>query len=177
MSGDNPTPSDEVRTALAKLQPDWAETVPSKTKDSLWRNAVRRHKELTQFTPENLIPAFCEYISWCEDNPLNSSVLTSYQGESTLNDVPKMRMPTLSGLCVWLGIHRDSWGAWRRGDQRLELKASVEWCESILYDAKITGAAAGLLDSKIIVRELGLVERQQIDNKTQVVIQGDEAQL
>jgi DNA-packaging protein gp3 len=149
-----------------------------KNSPKAWMRAMFAAREANPYAePETLLAACAEYLDQCEEDPLQESKLVSFEGNSRLEEVPKMRVPTLMGLCLHLGIHRDTWGSWRRGDVRPELRSVVEQVEQHMWDKKFSGAAAGLLNPQIISRDLGLIDKQQIDGKTTVVIDGDEAKL
>lgn len=146
--------------------------------NKLWQLGVHKIIAKQKYqSAEQLLNACFGYFEWLENNPLMEAKLVTYEGVSTVEELPKMRSPTLAGLCLYLGIHRDTWGAWRRGDNRKDLAGVVELIEQKMYDDKFTGAAAGLLNPSMVIRDLGLVEKQQVDNKTTVVIDGDEAEL
>lgn len=124
--------------------------------------------------PEELMAMVCEYFQWLEDNPLMEGQIKSFEGSHTIEELPKMRAPTLAGLCAHLGIHRDTWGAWRRGERCPEFATVVEWTEQIMYDEKFTGAAAGLLNPMIIVRDLGLSEKNELTGANGGAIQTED---
>lgn len=146
--------------------------------NKLWQLGLKKMLARQKYkTAEELLIECYRYFEWLENNPLNEGKLVTYEGVATVEEVPKMRTPTLNGLCLFLGIHRDTWGGWRRGDYRKDLTPITEIVEQKMYDDKFSGAAAGLLHPMIIARDLGLVEKQQLDNKTTVVIEGDEADL
>lgn len=146
--------------------------------NKLWQLGLAKMLARTKYqTPEELLLACVGYFEWLDENPLLEGKLVTYEGVSTVEEVPKLRAPTLAGLCLYLGIHRDTWGSWRRGDARRDLQPVTEIVEQKMYDDKFGGAAAGLLHPMIVARDLGLVEKQQLDNKTTVVIDGDEANL
>ncbi len=148
--------------------------------DSLWAKSlinVSKSGRSRYETPEKLLLAVCGYFQWVEQNPLLEGKMAFYEGNGTEYEVPHMRALTKDGLCLYLGIHRDTWGSWRRGDDRKVLQPVVEWAEQYMYDQKFAGGAAGLLNPALVARDLGLVDRSQVDTKTKVVIQGDEAEL
>lgn len=131
--------------------------------NTLWQKSIENRKRLGKFPDASaLLEMVCEYFQWLEDNPLNESKLVTYEGSSTLEEIPKMRAPSMPGLCAFLGIHRDTWGSWRRGDDRVELKDVVEWAEQVMYDRKFSGAASNLLNPMLVARELGLSEKQEV---------------
>ena len=129
----------------------------------LWRKSLRRVLVGNKIqTPEDLLYKLCEYFDDIDKNPVYSAQLVSFEGSSSLEPVPKMRVPTLAGICTHLGIHRDTWGAWRRGEYRHEFRKIVQWAEEIMADAKFVGAAAGLLNPMIISRDLGLSDKREV---------------
>lgn len=98
-----------------------------------------------------------EYLQWCEDNPLYEEKLFAYQGEVTRARVDKMRMPTLGGMCVYLGISLETWCQYR--DRFPDVTREVD---ALVRDAKLAGAAAELLNPNIVARDLGLGEKTEI---------------
>lgn len=129
----------------------------------MWRKSLRNMIFAKKVqTPEELLYKLCEYFDGLDKNPVYSAQLVSFEGNSTLEPVPKMRVPTLAGICTHLGIHRDTWGAWRRGEYRPEFRKIVQWAEEIMADAKFVGAAAGLLNPMIISRDLGLSDKREV---------------
>lgn len=146
--------------------------------NQLWKVALRSGLRPKLYVdPIELLEAVCGYFNWLEENSLEETKLVTYEGASSLQTVPKMRAATLSGLCLYLGISRESWGEWRRGEKRPEMADVVEFAEKFIHEQKFTGAAAGLLNPSIISRDLGLVDKQQIEGKTTVVLKGDDADL
>ena len=109
-------------------------------------------------TPEQLWVAACEYFQWVEDNPLYEEKIFHSQGMITKDTITKMRAMTISGLCTFLDIDRTTWENYRNNQDFFRITKEVE---EIIYNQKFTGAAADLLNSNIIARELGLADKQQ----------------
>ena len=108
---------------------------------------------------ESLWTACVEYFKWVEDNPLHEVQLVTYQGRATQVPITKMRAMTKRGLCLFLGIERTTWSAWKK--HRPDLARTIEDVESVIWEWKFAGAAAGLLDASIVARELGLADRAE----------------
>lgn len=87
----------------------------------------------------------------------------SYQGEIIKANVPKMRAMTISGLCTFLDITRQTWGTFRSMEGFSDVTSRAE---DIIYDQKFSGAAADLLNANIIARDLGLKEQSQVEDVT-----------
>lgn len=114
-------------------------------------------------SPDDLLNACCEYFQWVEDNPLWEMKAFSYQGEVKQEPIAKMRAMTLSGLCLFLDIADSTWQLYRA---REDFMAVTTRAEKIIYDQKFSGAAADLLNANIIARDLGLKDRQEVEDVT-----------
>lgn len=110
--------------------------------------------------PAILEEACYEYFQWVEDNPLIEMKAFAYQGAVIQEPVAKMRAMTLNGLCLFLGISEE---AWRQYRERNDFIGVVSQCEKYIYEQKFTGAAADLLNASIISRDLGLMDKSQLD--------------
>lgn len=100
-----------------------------------------------------------EYFEWVEANPLIETKAFHSQGEITYAEIPKMRAMTLSGLCIFLDISRQTWSDYREREDFIDITSRVE---EAIYEQKFTGAAADLLNANIIARDLGLSDKQEV---------------
>lgn len=110
-------------------------------------------------TAETLYAACCDYFDWTHDNPLFVDELVKFEGRATHEPVAKMRAMTNVGLCMHIGISRETWSHWR--SERVDLRKVIAWADDAIYRQKFEGAAAGMLNQVIIARELGLADRQE----------------
>ncbi|MEY9631298.1 DNA-packaging protein [Sinorhizobium fredii] len=125
-------------------------------------------------TPDILWEACCEYFEWVEQNPLYEAKAFSYQGETKIESIPKMRAMTISGLCIFLGIGRRSWDEYRA---REGFSPVCEAVEEIIRTQKFEGASADLLNHSIIARDLGLAEKSELTGKDGGAIQLEDKAL
>lgn len=132
--------------------------------NEFWK-ARSSHGMKKRYTPTTLLKSCEEYFKWITDNPLYASELVKYQGEATVAEVPKMRAMTIRGMCVFIGISNDTWANYRKLD---EFKKVCTYAQDIIYDQKLTGAAADLLNQNIICRELGLIDKNDNNIHTDV---------
>lgn len=105
--------------------------------------------------PEKLWDACVEYFEWNEANPLYTTELTTYQGASKLEEVPKMRAMTNMAMCLFLDISQQTWANYRKRKDFVEVTTRAE---AVIRSQKFEGASAGLLNPVIIARDLGLAE-------------------
>lgn len=117
-----------------------------------WRSQAR--------SAEDIRAACISYFDWCHDNPLYVDELVTFQGSATHEPVAKMRAMTNVGLCMHIGISRDTWSHWRA--TREDLREVIAWADDVVYRQKFEGAAAGLLSQAIVARDLGLADRREL---------------
>lgn len=108
---------------------------------------------------EHLWMSCVEYFEWVEENSLAEEKGFAFQGAVTRETFSRIRAMTITGLCVFLDISRSTWDEWRKS--RPDLSDVITRVEAVIWEQKFTGAAAGLLDTNIIARELGLADKQE----------------
>lgn len=112
-------------------------------------------------SPEELWSACVEYFEWAEEHPLYETKAFHNQGDIVYAQIPKIRAMTIAGLCLFLDITEKTWANYRVLDDFLQV---ITHAEQIIYDQKFSGAAADLLNANIIARDLGLRDKQEVDN-------------
>lgn len=132
--------------------------------DAFWANKKRRGANPKFETPEDLLEAVVDYFDSLDSDGLYEQKAFAYQGEVVLEDVKKMRAPTIRGLCFFLGVRPERWADWRR--TREDLSRVIEWADDWIYQRKYEGASAGLLNPNIIARDLGLTDKSEINHKS-----------
>ena len=112
--------------------------------------------------PQKLWDDCLKYVQWCADNPLEEERVFHNSGKITKTSIRKMRAMTQEGLCLYLGMTRETWTQYSRKEGFSDIVKAVN---DLLYVEKFSGAAADLLNSNIISRELGLKDRHQIETQ------------
>jgi hypothetical protein len=122
------------------------------------------------YTPEELLDEFVNYLNWAKANPIEAVFQTSgtsYTGDSFGNTNKKIipRLISISGFLVHLG-ETESW--WKnledgkRGEDFLKVKSKIKnYCET--YQKEM--ASAGLFKENIVSRMLGLKDKQEVEQK------------
>jgi len=121
-------------------------------------------------SPEVLESACDEYFKWVDENPLMGVDVAKYQGSGTLVPVPRMRAMTIVGLCNFLDISRQRWSDYRA---KSDFTDTCERVEEAIYQQKVEGAAAELLNPNFIGREIGLTDKQEVDHSGSLEVAGD----
>jgi len=111
-------------------------------------------------SPEEMWEKALTYFEDCNnDVSLVEAKPFSFQGESWIEHVPKMRPMTQHGLCSYLNISVSTWHNYKDKSQYLEVTGLIE---QVIYEQKFSGAASGLLNANIIARDLGLADKQEV---------------
>lgn len=133
--------------------------------NQFWKARSKHGKDKLFETPESLWDAACEYFQWCEDNPLYEAKIFSFQGVQTMEQLPKMRAMTLSGLCLFLKCNESYFRSFKiqERENKADYITVIEDIENTIYNQKFSGAAADLLNANIISRELGLADKKETD--------------
>ena len=102
--------------------------------------------------------ACISYFEWVEATPIKQEEIIKYRDSYDRIEFNKMRAMSKRGLCIFLGINRQTWESYKgRGEDFLGIITRVE---DIIWEQKFTGAAAGVLNGSIIARELQLGEHE-----------------
>ena len=133
--------------------------------NQFWKARTKHGRDKIFASAELLWEACQEYFQWVEDNPLYEAKPFAFQGQSWIEEIPKMRAMTIGGLCLFLGVSVESWRQWKAGDNK-DFIAVIREAEEVIYQQKFSGAAADLLNANIIARDLGLADKQDIDHKS-----------
>jgi hypothetical protein len=130
--------------------------------NQFWKARSSQGRDPIFATPDALWGACSEYFEWVDANPLYEARPFAYQGEVKVENIARMRAMTISGLCIFLGIARRSWDNYCERDGFGDVTARVE---AIIRTQKFEGAAADLLNTSIIARELGLADKSEVTGK------------
>ncbi len=112
----------------------------------------------TEYTPQSLWEKALEYFRWTENNPLKEEKVFSSGKKATVN---KIRAMSATGFCVFAQLSKSALEAYAKTDDYAEIISRIN---DIIYMQKFEGAAAGLLETSFVARELGL--RDQTDVTT-----------
>jgi len=112
--------------------------------------------------PQELLEACEEYFDWAVKNPLWETQPKVLNGEIVDHAVDRLRAMTVSGLCVFLGITRETWNQYRK---KSDFSDICEHVDQVMFTQKVSGAAAGLLKENIIARETGLADKKEAKNE------------
>lgn len=113
-------------------------------------------------TAGELWDVFVEYVKHIEETPFAE---TDYRGKDAIPVTIERRRPLtkgsfaiFAGLTEWKGVERYK----EKGEDFSQIVTHIE---QIIYHHKLEGASAGLFNSSIIARDLGLVDKREQDVK------------
>ena len=130
----------------------------ARKKNNTWVLRSKHGRDKIFSTPEMLIEAVGEYFVWVNKNPLyRNEAIKSGDHAGTIIPIPIQRPYTLKALAHFLDI---SFKTWQLYKQREEFEVIITKVEEFIYNQKFECATAGIFNSNIIARELGLIDRK-----------------
>jgi hypothetical protein len=135
--------------------------------NQFWKLRSKHGRDTLFATPELMWDAACEYFQWCIDNPFykhEAKVVSigDYQSDVRIVEIPVMRPFTMQGLCQYLGCNTRYFSDFKKTCGE-DFSTVITRIEDVIYNQKFSGAASGFFNSNIIARDLGLRDKQEID--------------
>ena len=125
--------------------------------NQFWKLRSKHGPNPTFSSSEKLAEACYEYFEAVSSNPLQAAELVKSGTKSKVAYTPKMRVMTIQGLVVFLGVSVSTWYRWK--EKGSDLREICLQMEAVMYSQAIEGAAAGMLSPSIIARKLGLADK------------------
>jgi hypothetical protein len=130
--------------------------------NQFWKLRSKQSRDKIFSDPSELWLQACEYFNYCDKQPLKAQRVFGTGKRMTEN---KMRAYTLSGLCFFLKCDEQTLRNYGNKPEYGEFHEVVKWINQVCFTQKFQGAAAGLLDSRIISRDLGLRDANDLNIK------------
>ena len=134
--------------------------------NEFWKARTRHGRKGTFQSEEELLKACMEYFEWLEKNPLYEAKLVSYQGESTIKNVPMRRVASKWGLATFLGVDASTWWQWGQKDDANGLSNIVARVNQLIQHQMFEGAASEQFNPMLIARYLGLSEKTDNNHRS-----------
>ena len=134
------------------------------TQKDFWERRTTHDINVLFNDPALLWEAACSYFSYCKQNPIRPG-----DAEKGENFLPRVLVFTSSGLSLYLGCTTNDFRDLKTclirksglSDVEQELLRVINRIEEVIYLQKFSYAAAGLLNSRMIMREIENEERKQ----------------
>ena len=132
--------------------------MPAPKGNSLWKLRAKSGRDRIFKTPDELWQSCLEYFEWVELTPVIEQIVFY---DTKLSKVVKdekahPRPMTIQGLCIYIGIDHKSWANYEALDDFFPITTRVR---GVMFEQKLSGASAGLMNPSIIARELGLGDK------------------
>jgi hypothetical protein len=126
-------------------------------------------------SPQEFAEYFIEYVESKEGDPLikkEAKVVSGGAGKGSsieYAELELMRAFTKDGFALFCGLCR--WEIVESyKDENVDFSEIIHAIEKVIYTHNFEGAAANLLNSNIIARQLGLKDHSQIEQETKIKI-------
>lgn len=133
----------------------------------MWTKRSKHGRDKIFKTPEALWEAALEYFEHVDSTPFLVEKRTTTDKGVRVEEEYKRRPYTIAAMCIFFGTHEGYWREFRRraGDDYSPVIMAVD---SIIKNNKMEGATSGIFNANIISRELGLADKQEINQNTKI---------
>jgi len=140
--------------------------------NKIWQLRSKHGRDKLFASPQLMWEAAQEYFKFIDDNPIKKVDFKG--GFAKRVEIPLQAPYTIHGLCLYLDCGVEYFRCFKRDlkpddPQRADFLRVVEKIEQTIYQQKFAGASAGIFNSNIIARDLGLADKVQ--NEVQATIQ------
>jgi len=134
---------------------------------------------------DDFLKACKEYFKWNEENPLHVAETVKHLGNAKIVWLPKVRVMTLTALWRHVQINKDTWYKYKKMDRWDHARGNIlkrapskddegkitfaqvcQYAEDVIHEQKFVCAAAELLNSNFIARDLAMREGVDLDLKS-----------
>lgn len=129
-----------------------------------WKLRAKHGRDKTFSSPEHLWESCEQYFEVTEKRKWNKTDFRGKDAEKVI--IPTETPFTLQGLCLFLGIDVRTWNDYKNLESHKDFHPITTHVEQIIYVQKFEGATVGAFNANIIARDLGLVDKKEIDDKT-----------
>lgn len=131
-------------------------------KNSFWKLRSKHGRDKIFADPQILLDAASEYFDMCDNTPwYKQEAIKGGDAAGTLIKIPTQKPYTLKGgLCHFLDIDFQTWLNYK---EYPNFKPVMDRIEEFIYNQKFEGATVGVFNANIIARELGLVDKKDIE--------------
>ncbi|QXV80767.1 terminase small subunit [Veterinaerplatzvirus Jeanpiccard] len=112
-----------------------------------------------KYTPEEVFDFAVRYFSWAEGEAIKAIETAAFRGVVSESLVHKPRVFTLTGLALFMGVNINRFARWRAEAGYSDV---MEFIDNVIYEQKYQLCVAGIINSTIVGKELGIDKPQEI---------------
>lgn len=142
--------------------------MPAPKGNQFWKLVPDPGRKKDYARPDLLWKKACEYFDWCDNNPIET-----LETEESLKESKEKRkyypVPyTLEGVWLYLGLSKQGFENYGTKEGYEAFFDVIRQIKDIVRTQKFEGASVGLFNANIIARDLGLSEKQEVKQQTEV---------
>jgi len=127
-----------------------------------WQLRTKDGRDKEFDSPEELWKRACQYFEWIDNNPL---LKNDFKGKDVEEVTYELQRPyTQDGLQIFLDITDKTWGNYSNGKNKSykDFFRVSKRINKIIKTQKFEGATAGIFNTSIIARDLGLADKKEV---------------
>jgi len=151
--------------------------MPAPKGNKFWEFRTKHGVNVLFADPNLLWEEACAYFDWCVKNPLFESkpmIISMGEGVGSkivMQKIPKKRVMSLLGLCLYLGVSESYFRTFREHHLKhsaqplqwvKDMSTVIEQISDTIKNQQFEGATSGFFNANIISRTLGLVDKTDL---------------
>ncbi len=143
--------------------------------NEFWKLRSKHGRDKLFESPKLLWIAATEYFEWCDENPHKETKAFNGKEGVITTEIPKMRAYTMKGVCLYIGCSPDYFYSFEKNNKDSEdFIETLTRIREVIYEQKFSGAASELLNPAFIGKDIGLIDRKDLNVKTEQPLFGNE---
>lgn len=133
--------------------------------NKLWMLRNKHGRDKLWQEPEQFFEAALEYFEWCEANPIGRVDVVRGGDHAGAQIEAKVPRPySMGGLCIYLDISTDTFRNYEKNEKYSDFFEVFRKVREIIDTQKMDGAYVGNYNANIVARDLGLVDKKDIES-------------
>lgn len=129
--------------------------------NSFWRKRSKHGRDKLFETPELLMEAVEEYLTYVDDSPwMNKEAIKGGEFAGQIISIPTARPYTLTGLCLYLNCDSSYFRKFKKTCSE-DFFTVVTRIEEIILTQQIEGALVGAFNANLTARINGITEKSE----------------
>lgn len=131
--------------------------MPFEKGSNIWALRKSDFNQPRKYLPHELPAQFNDYVEWVNNNPITKPFFNTKTG--FVDDMKLPRPLTIIAFCQFIGLSRSTFDKWSKEPEYEPICSIIR---DAIYNQKYEGAAVGIFNSTIMVRDLNLSEQVNV---------------
>lgn len=136
--------------------------------NSFWKKRAKHGRDKLFATPELLMEAVEEYLTYVDDSPwMNKEAIKGGEFAGQIISIPTARPYTITGLYLYLGCNKHYFNDFKKKCSQ-DFSEAISRIEDIILTQQVEGALVGAFNSNLTARLNNISDKTDIEHSGEV---------